>query len=50
MDVNVVSLPTTFPWAALITALATLLGVVLTLLITTRTTNSRKTKRLQHER
>lgn len=50
MDVNVVSLPTTFPWAALITALATLLGVVLTLLITTRTTNSREAKRLQHER
>ena len=49
MEVEVVSLPTTFPWAALITALATLLGVVLTLLITTRTTNSREAKRLQHE-
>jgi len=49
VDVNVVSLPTTFPWAALITAIATLLGVGLTLLITTVTTNSREAKRLQHE-
>ena len=49
MDVNVVSLPTTFPWAALITAFATLMGVGLTLLITTRTTNSREANRLQHE-
>jgi hypothetical protein len=46
VDVNVVSLPTSFPWAALITAVSTLLGVVFTLLVT----NNRETKRLQHER
>ena len=46
MNVNVVSLPTTFPWAAAIAALASLLTVAATLFFT----NRREAKRLQHER